>query len=189
MCGGKVLIMGVGGCGSGFLWHLLEDCGLDTGGTQEWMRHSGIRRALREGKHSEFKYPKVIKHLGGFIVNLNLHVEQNNWKIEHIFWAVGSLQKQMRTQRNRYKGVSDYDTRLETYKKKLGTGLIQLIEGGYPFTIVKCPTSLIDPEYCWDKLKVVLPDMSYEEFAEIHKARVDSEKLERLLTAMENEND
>ncbi len=42
MSDGKVLIMGVGGCGSSFLWGLLGDCGLSTGGNPWTVRSVDI---------------------------------------------------------------------------------------------------------------------------------------------------
>ena len=72
MDNGKILIMGVGGCGSSFLWGLLDDCGFSTGGINEWIRHSGIREA---DDSKIFDAPRVIKHLGGFLNNMNTHLD------------------------------------------------------------------------------------------------------------------
>ncbi len=187
---GKILIMGVGGCGSGFLWKLLDDCGLETFGINEWMRHSGIRQAVKEGVHAEFKSPKVIKHLGGFLTNLNYHIDQHNWEVEHIFFAVASLSMQMQSFRERTRrGPFDYDTYLDKYRHQLGMGLIQLIERDHPFSLIECPRSLSDSKYCYNKLKIVLPDTSYEEFAEIHKARVNPVRLKNRIKGLEEQHD
>ena len=45
----KILIMGVGGCGSSFLLRLLGDCGLETKGVVEFMKYGGVPEAIRNG--------------------------------------------------------------------------------------------------------------------------------------------
>lgn len=184
---GKILIMGVGGCGSSFIWRLLDDCGLDTKGINEWMRWSNVRKAHREGTAHLIEYPTVIKHLGGFITNLNMHIDQNNWKVRHIFFAVSTYDLQIKTyvrrRGERQKGLSEkerYALADKDYKRSLGMGMIQLIERDHPFTMVRCPRTILEPEYCYNQLKVVLDDMSYEEFYEIHKARLITKKIEGL---------
>jgi hypothetical protein len=181
MSDGKILIMGVGGCGSSFLWNLLGSCGLKTLGINEWMRHSGIRSALKNGTAHEWEYPKVIKHLGGFINNLNQHIDENNWEVEHIFFAVASLEYQMkqyvkrRTVAGKRKDKSKeeiYEEALTDYHYALGKGLIQLIERDHSFTLVRCPRSIKDSEYCYNQLKVVLGDMTYKEFKWIHDSEI-----------------
>jgi hypothetical protein len=186
---GKVLIMGTGGCGSGFLWGLLGACGLETLGINEWMRHSGIRDALASGTADTFKYPKVIKHLGGFLVNLNKHIDENHWEVEHIFFAVASYDLQIRSYvRRRGKSIRDgiktkeqvtEESKLD-YEKALGRGLLQLIERDHPFTMVRCPRSILDSKYCYDKVKIVLNGMTYEQFKKIHDAAVIPGKVEEL---------
>ena len=174
MSEGKVLIMGVGGCGSSFLWGLLGDCGLETQGINEWMRHSGIQKAEDP---KDFKFPRVIKHLGGFINSLNHHVDKHGWEVEHVFFAVASYDLQMESYRNRKGAGFDFREIQAKYRDALGKGLLHLIERDHPFTIVRCPRSLTDSQYCYNKLKVVLGGMKYEEFAKIHTARVVPEMI------------
>jgi len=177
---GKILIMGTGGCGSGFLWGMLEDCGFSTYGINEWLRHSGARDSKDP---TNFDSPKVIKHNGGFITNLNFHIDRYKWKIEHIFFATATLNLALNIQKSRFKRKRqefDYEEQLDIYYTKLGKGIAQLIETEYPFTIIRCPTSILDSKYCYDKLKVVLPDTTYEEFAEKHATRIIPKKRDRL---------
>lgn len=174
---GKILIMGVGGCGSSFLWHLLDDCGYETKGINEFMRHGGVREAIRNGTLDTFEFPQVIKHLGGFLVNLNEHIDRHNWEVQHIFFCVSSLPYQL----NQYKKRRGWDEKrcLEKYRKGLGEGMIQLIERDHDFTIIRSPRSVLDPRYCYEKVKVVLGDMSYAKFREIHQAGIIPKYLER----------
>ncbi len=174
MTDGKILIMGVGGCGSSFLWGLLGDCGLSTNGINEWIRNSGIRAA---DDPTKFPAPKVIKHLGGFLNNLNIHLDDYEWEVEHVFFAVSSFDLQMKINRRRKGDAFDYHEGVVKYQKALGKGMIQLIERDHPFTVVRCPRSLTDPKYCYDKLKVVLGDMTYESFVKFHTARVIPERI------------
>jgi hypothetical protein len=176
--------MGVGGCGSSFIWSLLGDCGHDTKGINEWMRHSGVRAALKAGTLDQVEYPKVIKHLGGFLNNLNKHIDDHGWEVEHIFFVVASYEYQIRKIAKR-RGVSCTEpisrAKVEKdYRNALGTGLIQLIERDHPFTMVRLPRSIKDPRYCYDRLKVVLGEMTYEEFEKIHAAQIIPERLRKL---------
>lgn len=182
-----ILIMGVGGCGSSFLWGLLGDCGFETKGINEFMRHGGVREAIKAGTLDSFEFPEVIKCLGGFLVNLNEHIDRHNWKVRHIFFVVASydyqINKYMKRRRSKQKHLTVEEAAViaeEDYKRGLGSGLIQLIERDHPFTMVRCPRSIKDSKYCYDQLKVVLDDMTYEEFVKIHTARIVPRYLKRL---------
>lgn len=177
---GKILIMGVGGCGSGFIWNVLRRCGLDTTEHREWMRHSGIRTALKTGRAADFPTPKVIKHLGGFLTNLNEHLDTLNWEVEHVFFCVASFDLQLRSYKRRNREAWDREKIVEKYQRALGMGLIQLIERDHPFSLVRCPRSIREPEYCYEKLKIVLGDMSYENFVFHHQAQISEKHLRRL---------
>lgn len=180
MSEGKILIMGVGGCGSSFLWGMLRACGLETYDINEWVRHSGIRTSPDP---INFPSPKVIKHLGGFLTNLNHHIDMYQWDVEHVFFATASLELQMRTQKRRMQNRTaefDLETEMVNYHEKLGRGMVQLIERDHPFTVVRCPRSITDPQYLYDRLKVVLKDMTYEKFAEVHASRIIPKKRAQL---------
>ena len=172
--------MGTGGCGSGFIWHMLKNCGLDTGEMREWVRQGGIRNSKDP---ANFPAPKVIKHLGGFLTNLALHLDTYKWEVEHIFFTISTLDLALNIQKSRMrkrKKEFNYDEQLALYYEKLGKGLSQLIDLDCPFTIIRCPTSILEPRYCYDKLKVVLPDTTYEEFAKQHAAFIIPKKRDRL---------
>jgi hypothetical protein len=176
----KILVMGTGGCGSGFIWHMLKDCGLETTNHQEWIRYGGI---IHAEDPTVYPAPKVIKHNGGFLCNLNTHLDNYQWEVEHIFFAVAKIDLAMRIQKTRFRLTRrefNYDHELERYYTKLGRGLDQLVERDHPFTVVQCPASILDPQYCYDKLKVALPDTSYEEFAEKHAALIIPKQFKRL---------
>lgn len=176
----KILIMGTGGCGSGFVWHMLKRCGLETTEHREWIRQGGI---IRSKDPANFPAPKVIKHLGGFLTNLNKHLDNYQWEVEHIFFPTAVLELQMSTQKRRVKSrglTFDFETELVKYHEKLGRGLAQLMERDHPFTIISCPRSIMDPQYLYDKMKVVLTDTSYEEFKKHHEALIIPKKLQRL---------
>ena len=129
---GKILIMGTGGCGSGFIWHMLRHCGLETTVHREWIRSGGITNSTDP---TNFPAPKVIKHNGGFLHNLNTHIENFQWDVEYIFYAVATLDLAMDIQKERMlrRGAAfDYGTELERYYGKLGRGLDQLSESGHP---------------------------------------------------------
>jgi hypothetical protein len=180
MSDGKILIMGVGGCGSGFIWNVLRRCGLDTTEYREWMRQSGVRSAIKEGTQLDFPSPKVIKHLGGFLVNLNEHLDTMQWEVEHIFFCVASYELQMHSYKKRSKVEYVEEEVLTKYRRGLGMGLMQIIERDHPFSLVRCPNSIRDPEYCYNKLKCVLGDMPYEEFLQHHQDQISEKHWKRL---------
>ncbi len=182
MSDGKILVIGTGGCGSGFVWHMLKNCGLETTEHREWIRSSGIARSKDP---ANFPAPKVIKHLGGMLTNMNKHLANYEWEVEHIFFAVTTTELTMEIiQRTfaRHNREFDYDEELRRYYWKLGQGLAQLAENDHPFTIIRCPDTILDVDYCWDKMKVVLHDTTYEEFAAKHAAHVRTEEIEKLST-------
>ena len=179
---GKILIMGTGGCGSGFIWHMLKRCGLETTEHREWIRSGGITKSTDP---ANFPAPKVIKHNGGFLYNLNTHIETFGWKVEHIFFAIATLDLAMHIQKQRMLqrgAIFNYDIELERYYGKLGRGVSQLAESDYSFTIVLCPMSILDVGYCYNKLKVVLPNITYEEFEKKHEEWVKHERKSFLST-------
>ena len=182
MSDGKIIIMGTGGCGSGFVWHMLKRCGLETTEHREWIRFGGI---IHSKDPANFPAPKVIKHLGGMLCNLNKHLANYQWEVDHIFFAVTPTDLALDIIKTTFAGQGrkfDYDYELKRYYWKLGQGLAQLAESDYPFTIIRCPDTVLDVDYCWEKMKVVLPDTSYEEFAAIHAAWVRPDDRARLAT-------
>lgn len=186
----KILIMGVGGCGSGFIVRCLENCGLDTGGYNSYLQHGPVQKLLSNGVDPKnIEMPRVIKHLGGFMHNLNQHIDTYGWKVEHIFLAVASYDLQFRelvkrrSNSSRFIGKSKTeieDITRKDYPEMLGLGVIQLIARDHSFTIVRCPRSIKDPEYLYNKLKIVIPDVSYKEFKIAHDKTISPRHLKRL---------
>ena len=177
---GKILIMGTGGCGSGFIWNMFRLCGVETTEHREWMRQGGIRSSKDP---ASFPAPKVIKHLGGFLLNLQDHIETCQWEVEHVFFATAKLDLAMSIQKSRIRRRGkdfDYDEQLALYYSKLGKGTAQLIETGLPFTIIRCPDSILHPEYLYGKMKRCLPDVTYERFLEAHNELIIPKKRDRL---------
>lgn len=174
----KILIMGAGGCGSGFLLGCLRACGFETGPHNEFMRWGGVREALKAGQDPKTIWtPKVIKHLGGFLVNLNQHIDRHGWEIQHIFFAVASYDLQMWAYKRRAKkSLEEAD---KQYRDGLAQAMVQLIERDHPFSMVRCPRSILDPQYMYDKLKVVIPQ-TFEEFKPIHAAQIIPDKAASL---------
>jgi hypothetical protein len=180
MSEGKILVTGVGGCGSSFIWSLLGACGFSTGGINEYMRHSGIRDAIKRGTADDWEFPRVIKHLGGFMSNLNEHVDRHHWEVDHVFLCMNLYDLQMKKYYSRGRVPLDQrEAKQRQYEESLGRVLIQLNERDYSFTVVRCPRSIKDVQYCYDKLKAVL-DLTFEEFKEIHQSRLIPKLLKRL---------
>lgn len=180
----KILVMGVGGCGSGFLIRTLESCGLDNGGFNSYLQHGPVRKLIEQGVDPKtIKMPRVIKHLGGFMTGLNTHIDRYGWEIEHIFLATQPLEMQLGRYMSR-RGI-DREQALKKYKDGLSDGMLQLIERGHQFTVVRCPESILSPEYMYDQVKVVLPeDFSLEQFKIAHEKTISPKHLKRLKQRM-----
>ena len=177
---GKILIMGTGGCGSGFIWNMFRRCGLETTVHREWIRYGGITKS---DDPANFPAPKVIKHNGGFLKNLNKHLDNYQWDVDHIFFAVAKFDLAMSIHKGRKAGKKDqppYDEVVQEYYRKLGVGLSALVERDHPFTVVQCPRSILDVQYCYDKLSVVLPNTTYEEFAGHHADQILPDRRDKL---------
>lgn len=187
----KILVMGVGGCGSGFIVRCLENCGLDTGGYNSYLQHGPARKEVGRGKDPKtIEMPRVIKHLGGFMNNLNTHIDVYGWEVEHIFLAVASYALQFRElvkrrgNSSRWVGKTKEEieevSRLD-YFELLGKGMVQLIERDHSFTVVRCPRSIKDPRYLYSKLKIVLPySFDYGRFEDAHAKTISPRHLKRL---------
>jgi hypothetical protein len=144
------------------------------------MRHSGIRDAIIAKTADDWEFPRLIKHLGGFMNNLNEHVDRHGWEVDHVFLCMNSYDLQMRKYYSRGRvALEDRPAKQAQYEQALGRGLIQLNSRDYPFTVIRCPRSIKDVQYCYDKLKVAI-DHTFEEFREIHQARLDPRLLKRL---------
>jgi hypothetical protein len=171
----KILIMGVGGCGSGYLIRTLENCGLDTGGYNSYLQHGPVRGLIASGLDpKDIEMPRVIKHLGGFMTGLNAHIDRHGWEIEHIFLAVTPYEFQIEAYQRR-RGI-DREESERRYVDSLSAGMFQLIERDHPFTVIRCPESILAPKYMYDKVKLVLPDdFTFDTFKAAHR-EVRSEK-------------
>jgi hypothetical protein len=110
-----------------------------------------------------------------------------DWEVEHIFFCVASYELQLHSYEKRSKGEYDRDEAIAKYERGVGKGLIELIERDHPFSLVRCPASIKDPVYCYNKLKVVLGDlhndlgvMPYDEFFKHHQAQISPRHYRRL---------
>jgi hypothetical protein len=181
MSEGKILVTGVGGCGSSFVWSLLGACGLSNGGINEYMRHKALREAMKTKTADNWEFPRLIKHLGGFMCNLNEHVDRHGWEVEHVFLCMTSYELQMKKYYRRGRvPVDQREAKQLQYEQSLGQVLIQLNERDHPFTVIRSPRSIKDVQYCYDKMRVVLGGMAFEEFKEIHQGRIIPRLLKRL---------
>ena len=173
----KILITGNGVGGTTWLWWLFHELGYTTSPkgidahTYELLRNKNLVKRITKG---ELEWPQVIKHLGGFLKNMNLHVDTHDWEVRHVFMILRKLDSAIASRRRRPSkikpasmGVSreefgkmTWDQREEKMKERLidgvGSGVFQAIERDYPFTVLRFPRAAIDAEYCYEKLKPVL---------------------------------
>lgn len=164
----KVLIMGPGRCGSTFLFYLLKELGLDTGPHPEFLRWERTVEKLNRKEKVEF--PTIIKHLGGFCLNLNDHIDRFGWSIKHIFFCLRRFEAclnsrvGMTMRRTRKSREEATEIMMDEIPHTVGMGLFNLIERDHPFTVIRFPRSAQDPEYCYNKLSPILEDIDFETF-------------------------
>lgn len=173
----KILITGNGVGGTTWLWWLFHELGFTTSPegvdahTYELLRNKGLVKRITKG---ELEWPQVIKHLGGFLMNMNIHVDTHEWEVQHVFMILRKLDSAIASRRRRPSkikpasmGVSKeefdkmtWDQREEKMKARLvdgvGSGVFQVIERDYPFTVLRFPRAAIDVEYCYQKLSPVI---------------------------------
>lgn len=183
----KILIMGPGSSGTTFCFRLLQALGFDTGNEPEVLKNPDVKRRILAGEDVEL--PKVIKHQGGFILNLSEHIERHNWKVQHIFLALRGLDNHVekvtlgpaKIQGKKFSSVMKGTRRIKYWNdiqtdegrrqallhytcSKVGMAIMQIIQHDYPFTVVCLPRSIEDPRYCYEKFKPVIGNMSFEAF-------------------------
>ena len=181
----KILITGPGSSGTTSLWWLFRELGFTTEPTgiethtYELMRNKSLVQEITNGKRD---WPQVIKHLGGFMLRMNEYIDQYEWDVQHIFVVLRRMDMALAT-RERKKwaltakslGVSREEhaqmsipQRKDLMRAKLQDGLggciYNLVERDYPFTVLRFPRSVIDPSYCYQKLKPVLSDIWFPQF-------------------------
>jgi hypothetical protein len=176
--------MGPGRCGSTFLWELFRELEFDTGPHPEFLRWEDTKDKIK--RNEEVIYPRVIKHLGGFCMRLNEHIDENDWGVEHIFFCLRSLKpcasSKAVMQHNRSPNyyISKEEAKKEAERElpyTVGMGLLQIVERDHPFTMIKFPNSALDPEYCLEKLQVVLKGMRFDYFEKRWRKAVNSDLI------------
>jgi len=177
----KILITGTGGCGSGFIIRTMENCGFDIGGYNSYIQHGPVKGLLKAGVDPKtIEMPRVIKHLGGFMKNLNEHIDNFGWEVEHIFLSVVPYEMAL----GKYMSRRNYtrEDAAARYTEVLGLGMQQLIERDHPFTVVRCPETILCPRYMYEKVKIVLPkDFTLEDFEIAHAKTIAPKYKNRLL--------
>lgn len=186
--GDKILITGSGLCGTTWLWGLMKELGYTTEPTgietptYELMRNKTLVGQIEDGRR---EWPDVIKHLGGFSLNLNEHVDRHGWKVKHIFLILRRLDKSVgrRVSAPRHLTHKSLGVPFEDYKKMskdekgarmreilingAGSAIFNFIERDHDFTVVRYPKAAVDPTYCYQKVRPVLPiHMQFDAFQE-----------------------
>lgn len=183
---------------AGLLHHLGFDTGFDAetvrrvisgrGKGLEFTRGNPTRKPWLEKRSQGFDIsPEVIKQPiqdygddggTGAVGDVLDTVDENGWVITHLFVTVRSLKAIVESVERRMKTGDMVMFKVKGDEAKRQRELLAA-EGFYkmacklavrdvPYTLVEFPTSVEDPEYCFQRLKPVLGDRSKETFMEAH---------------------
>ena len=180
-----VIISGTGRTGTTLMVQLLTNLGLDTGFTSDDEHVYQTCNAGMERSLTEEKAPYIIKN-PGYCETLEELLITGNYHIDHIFIPVRDLfsaaqsriEVSKKTPRHAIpKGLSKTPggmwgtkdkSRQEDILARMFFKLIYvIIRYDIPHTFLEFPRLALDPAYTYEKLRPILKDMKYEEFAEI----------------------
>lgn len=174
----KILISGVGRSGTTFLVHLLTACGLDTGYDLKSIHekidetNSGLEWPL-----TSTKFPTIVKS-PGFCIHLPSTMYLHRWKVKHMYISFRhyeDIAEHVINQNTTYQLDKQEQVRNSAYH--IGVLMGHLIEWDIPYTFIKFPQSVDDPQYAYEKLKYLIPNLPYKKFELIHKQVADRNKI------------
>lgn len=197
----KYFISSTGLCGTTVLIKLFEELGYEIGNTHypnanpEFLKDDRVFYALKKGE--EVYWPEVIKHLGGGCYNLTKYVKDWNWKLEHVFIPLRTIDQSLNKRfakpdkyiRSKSFGISNdlFNSLSEVEKidgmrnilfKQIGSLIFQCIELDVPITILNYPRFVLDKEYCWSLLDDFIEGpMTWKKFDKAFTKIVDPEKV------------
>lgn len=196
-----ILITGEGRSGTTLMLAVFSLLGFDTGGPShtpagphEWLKHREIT--------PDTQFPEVIKHLGGFVVNLKKWVTENNWQVDHLFYMANSLD--VTINKRLYPGdqrgtivsprvnfqmkAAEYeklnDTEKEelvrsTFERRVGITVYNAIDLGIPITIVHYQRFCRDPDYAVQMMQPIIgmKGLTEEDIRRVHGQHVILDKV------------
>jgi hypothetical protein len=153
--------------------------GLDIGDAEgiELMR---MKQTLGRIEKGELEWPDVIKHHGGFCLNLPKYVEKYNWEIEHVFILVRNIEDAVGKRVGEKSRKADmsrkalmpvpskevYDKMSEAELREATANTIHILassaihnceEYRYPYTVINYPRFVTDFWYSWEKIALKCP--------------------------------
>lgn len=192
-----ILITGIAHTGSSILVSLFDELGFSTGKEIfpdryiEILRDERIQEMINKGQVP--KWPRVIKHLGGFCYNLDYHVNRWNWKVKHVIVLVRDLETSVnrrlvkKTVNGKTFGISNKEwiSYSEEQKKKLcrehlkdelGSLFFNLVPKDYSFFCMHYPRWVKDSNYAYRKLNTIL-NIEYDKFMKVYTKIIDPSKV------------
>lgn len=190
-----ILVTGEGRSGSGLVVDFLRALGYswlpkyegfddhgDPDNVYEILRDSKLIRCLDEGKPVE--WPDVVKHLGGFQLNIKEWVVRCKWNISdisHVFITINNMDKgiskrwkdpvlsnQLHRACSIEKSVWSAMSLLEqeaamrnVLRLGLGTGIYNYVDLGIPFTVVQYQRFVSDVEYAKECMEPVIRNHNF----------------------------
>lgn len=208
-----ILISGDGASGSSYLVWLLRELGfticpagyehiykdLPTGEPvlYELLREGLIRDAIARGDN--IQWPEVIKHNGGFSVNLHKWVDRFNWKVDMVLiptrgleegirrrWAKGADKEQplgrrfLQLDEKTFCGLNKEqinERAREVVKQRIGSAVLQCVDRDYPFVVLPFPKFAEDPVFLYNALLPILKNKDFAEFYNVYSRITDVSKI------------
>jgi len=189
----KFLISGTPRSGTTFLMALLHSCGIDIGYTQKEI--SNVTKRNRSGleyfrdgrKYMKIKSalikdtdPDVIKYpMERYEARLFVFADRHEVKFEHAILARRNVEDMISSlKKHRYRKHPERYT--EEYYEGQQLRLIQELKSrDITFNEIRFPEMVLDAEYCYQSLKVILDhfDVSKERFFREHDKFADKDKV------------
>jgi hypothetical protein len=190
-----VIISGTGRTGTTLLIQLLTKLGLDTGFTGDDDHVYQTCNAGMEHSLTAEKVPYIIKN-PDFCKTLEKALVTGNYRIDHTFIPVRDLFSAARSrikvseETPRYaipKGLSrapgglwgtkDKSQQEDILVRKFFQLIYVIVRYDIPHTFLEFPRLALDPAYTYEKLKPILKDVGYDEFAEIFQETSKPERI------------
>lgn len=180
----KIIITGTGRAGTTFLVRLLTELGLDTGFTREnWREHvhahcsAGMEKDLTAPDAPRIvKDPDLCERLPGILAEGRIAVEHALVPVRDLASASASRVRIGAHAPGGIVGTEDARQQHAVLAERFHHLVETLVQHDIPHTFLAFPRFACDAAYCHERLRFLLPDVSFEEFAAVF-ARVSDPKL------------
>ncbi len=170
----KILISGTGRCGTTFLILLFSLLGLDTGYNIHNFKfdisencNSGMERLI-DSPHTILKNPRFIEDIENIIQNQTINIR---YMIIPIRDYSKSAQSRLHygDQNGGLWNATDYESQIVFFHKIMANYMYVMTKYNIPTIFIDFDKMISNPQYLYDKLKPILPNISFYVFFNSYK--------------------